>query len=77
MVFEDTSWGKLSLSEANLLIRLHNEATDDWVYGERLHFHLQQLFSMNKIQVQMIDQLYLLSVDWPFDLMVDRIAEKE
>lgn len=71
------SQAKLSLEEKNQIIRLHNEASDDDVYGARLYMFCQEMAKQEKVVEDFPNQIYVLSVDWPLDFLVDYIAKNE
>lgn len=78
MVFKpNNETGRLDLKDANTLISLHNHACEDWVYGEKLLYHLHFIAECGNLQPPMVEQLYLLSVDWPFDIMIDHLTESD
>ena len=66
---------RLSLSEKNQIIRLHNEASDSEVYGQELFRFCQQLVQEGKADEGFEDQIYVLSVDWPLDFLVGYIPK--
>ena len=53
----------------NDVIRLHNEADQDEVHGERLYHKLMKLAHEDGLLDNMdVDRLYVLSIDWPVGL---------
>lgn len=67
----------MSLSEKNQIIHLHNEASEDEIYGARLYMFCQELSKQGKVIEDFPNQIYVLSVDWPLDFLVDYISKEE
>lgn len=59
---------ELSKVEKNNILKLHNSACEDTVYGQNLYHYLQELVEMGKIAPGTEDKLFVLSVDWPLDM---------
>lgn len=71
------SQAKLTLEEKNQIIYLHNHASNDDVYGARLYVFCQELAKQGKVVEDFPNQIYVLSVDWPLDFLVDHISKNE
>ena len=60
----------ISKQEMNQIFELHNTATDDDVYGERLFTFLLNLVDNGQIRQEWAVQVFVLSIDWPLDLKI-------
>lgn len=60
----------ITKNELNDLIKLHNSAFDDYVYGERLLTYCRHLYKANKLEYNMIQYVYILSILWPQDSII-------
>lgn len=67
----------LSTQEKNHIFRLHNSASDTEVYGSELFKYCQYLQIKGKVPNGFADQIYVLSVDWPLDLLCDYVSDNE
>ena len=56
-----------------MLINLHNTASDDEIYGERLFYYLLILEKKGKIDEEFSNCLYSHSIDWPEHIKCDII----
>jgi hypothetical protein len=51
--------GKVSLSDVNMIVTLHNQATQDVVYGHRLYWFLLILSKRGKITLEEVKKLFI------------------
>lgn len=63
----------MTIKEKNMIVSLHNTASEDQVYGERLLYYLIVLEKKGKIDQEFSVGLYSHSVDWPEQIKCDRI----
>ena len=62
----------------NDVIRLHNEADQDEVHGERLYHKLMKFQQEDGLLDNLdIKHLYVLSIDWPVGLKVQPVKWKK
>lgn len=66
--------GSLALQEINNLVHLHNNACFDEVYGQRLFKYAKDLVEAGKVKENFPEQIYILSVDWPLDLLMEKFS---
>ena len=52
----------------NQLIRLHNIAPQEQVYGESLYIQLQELKAQKIISEEDVEKFFILSLEWPLDI---------
>ena len=64
----------LSTAQQNKIFDLHNYAYSDQVYGERLYQYLRELVEIRRLSAVDVDHLYILSVDWPIDVLIQPIS---
>ena len=64
----------ITTDDKNLLIDLHNTATNDEYYGERLYYALNTMKDQQMIKPEEVNQLYVLSLEWPQDIYVQSIG---
>jgi len=64
---------KLSLVEINNVIRLHNRAHKEVVYGEKLFIYLFRLMTLNKISNYDLYKLFMMSIDWPLQVPCEEL----
>ena len=69
-VTQMASW---SQSQMNDVIRLHNEADQDEVHGERLYHKLMELEQEGLLESMDVDRLFVMSIDWPVGLKVEPV----
>lgn len=62
---------------ANKLITEHNEAYDGNLYGEQLYSSLLELYERGVIDLNEVDKLYFLSVDWPLNNPIGLMWEEK
>lgn len=60
----------LKTSEMNVIFSLHNSATEDEVYGERLYSYLLELQEQGLIDEDWVNQAFLMSIDWPLAIKI-------
>lgn len=63
----------LTIQEKNHIFRLHNTGSETEVYASELFKYCQYLQMSGKVPSGFADQVYVLSVDWPLDLLIDYI----
>merc|ERR1719460_2059280 len=68
---------KLTRLEMNTIIYLHNQGIEDEIYGQRLFSFCAKLSMDGKVDSNFANQVYVLSVDWPVDFIVDYIGKDE
>lgn len=59
----------LTKEDKNELLRLHNLASDDTMYGENLYAKLEKVVE----DPQQIAEIFLASVRWPKNVQIDYI----
>jgi len=45
------------------------------VYGEELYKHCNQLVEDGQVDEEFPDKIYVLSIDWPLDFLMDPIRD--
>ena len=70
---EDLSSVKTSVK--NKIIKLHNNAVEEEYYGEGLLQILMSLQTTGEIQEQDVEQLYILSLEWPHDIHIQMLDD--
>ena len=61
----------LSLSQKNQIVKMHNRASETEFYGEKMFSYCQDLEEQGIAPQGFSDQIYVLSVDWPLDFLLD------
>ena len=61
----------------NTIVQLHNSASMDETYGEKLLKFTRKLADQNKVPDTFPEQIYILSVDWPLDLACSMFTDLE
>ena len=61
------------MEERRKLIALHNSASDDAMYGDRLYAFSQELIKAGRLKPGDDDTILLFSVDWPMDVQIELI----
>ena len=56
------------------MVGLHNTASEDEIYGERLYYYLLILEKKGKVDQEFSDALFAQSIDWPEQIKCDRFA---
>ena len=67
---------KLSLEEKNWIFHLHNSASNDEKYGQRLLHYVLELVADGKLEEKDDYRIFIYSIDWPVDIQIDRVYEK-
>ena len=67
---------KLSLEEKNRIFYLHNSASNDEKYGQRLLHYVLELVADGKLEEKDDYRIFIYSIDWPVDIQIDRVYEK-
>ena len=67
----------LSLDEKNKIFHLHNSASNDEKYGQRLLHYVLELVAEGKLEEKDDYRIFIYSIDWPVDIQIDKIYEKE
>ena len=57
----------------NLMIKCHNEANEMPVYGQTLYWLLSYLSNNKKISRDLVDKIFILSLEWPSHIKIDEI----
>ena len=63
----------LSKWEKNDLIKAHNEADKDQVWGEKLYELLDKYQKEGLITEEVVDQLYIQSIEWLLGIQIEAI----
>lgn len=66
---------RLETKEKNKIIMLHNEASNTEAYGQDLYKHCVALEQQGKAEQGFADKIYVLSVDWPLDFLMDPVRD--
>ena len=69
-------YDKLGLKNINRLIYLHNTASADEEYGQRMFDYCTTLVEHGLVPESFPEQFYILSVDWPLDFLVQPMTEE-
>ena len=65
----------LDLSTKNYLIDLHNKAVNEEYFGESLLCLLMSFEVSGEITKTDVEQLYVLSLEWPHDIQIQPFEE--
>ena len=63
----------LTNDEKNEVFEMHNEAMNGMVYGIGLVKKLFELLYLSKISSDDVDKMYILSIDWPYQVKIDKL----
>lgn len=69
--------GVFSLDEANGLVSMQNGAMKDLIYGEKLYYSLMLLGSEKSLKIPELDIIFMYSVAWPSDVVMESIERHE